>query len=205
MAITDAYASAATYRAVLDKSDTAEDAEILTDLTAVSRYIERKIGRFFTTDASNVSRIYRATRYSQDPKSLFIDDLVSVNSIKVDTDDDGSFSDEDAWASTDYELYPLNAADGPEPAPYTKLFIPSWSTKDLWGQHRVEVNGKFGWPAIPSAIERGCVHLTGILRLESPRATRQVNIGMESVLETSRQGQEIINELVLAYANRRLF
>ena len=205
MAVTDAYATAATYRSLIQKSDTGEDAEILVDLTAVSRYIERRVGRFFTTDAANVYRVYRATDLSNEPKSLFVDDLVSVASIKVDTDDDGSFADEDAWAATDYELYPLNAADGPEPAPYTRILIPSWSTKDLWGRHRVEVGGKFGWPSVPAAIERATVHLTGILRLETPRATRQVNIGLDRVEETSRQAQEILNALINAYSKKSLF
>ena len=205
MAVSDAYASAATYRSVIDKSDTGEDAEILTDLKAISRYIDRKVGRFFTTDASAVARVYQATEYSNQPKTLFIDDLVAVTSIKVDTDDDGSFSDEDAWATTDYELLPRNAADGPEARPYTEIHIPSWSSKNLWGRHLVEVNATFGWPAVPSSIERATIHLAGILRLETPRATRQVNIGMETVVETSRQAQDIIAELVQAYGKRSLF
>ena len=204
MAVTDAYATAATYRAMLSKSDTAEDAEILTDLTAVSRYMERKLGRFFTTDASNVTRVYQNTRYTNQPKALFVDDLVSINTLKVDENDDGTFG-ESAWASTDYELLPRNAADGPEPAPYTEIFIPSWSTKDTWGRHRVEINGKFGWPSVPSAIERACVQITGILRLETPRATRSVNIGTETTLETSRQAQEIVSALMNVYAKRSLF
>ena len=189
---------------MLSKSDTAEDAEILTDLTAVSRYMERKLGRFFTTDASNVTRVYQNTRYTNQPKALFVDDLVSINTLKVDENDDGTFG-ESAWASTDYELLPRNAADGPEPAPYTEIFIPSWSTKDAWGRHRVEINGKFGWPSVPSAIERACVQITGILRLETPRATRSVNIGTETTLETSRQAQEIVSALMNVYAKRSLF
>jgi hypothetical protein len=205
VAVSDAYASAATYRAMLSKTDTADDSEILSDLTAVSRFMERKLGRFFTTDADNVNRVYQATLYTNQPKSLFTDDLVSVDHIKVDTDDDGSFGDETAWASTDYELLPRNAADGPEAGPYTEVFIPSWSTQNLWGQHRVEIGGKFGWPSVPSAIERACVQLTGILRLETPRATRSVNIGTETTLETSRQAQEIVSHLMNVYAKRSLF
>jgi len=205
VAVTDAYATAATYRGLISKSDDGEDAEVLTDLTAISRYMERRLGRFFTTDASAVARIYRATDLSNQPKALYIDDLVTLTSIKVDTDDDGSFSDESAWASTDYELRPLNAADGPEPGPYTEIFIPSWSSKNLWGQHRVEVTATFGWPSVPSAIEQACVQLTGILRLETPRATRTVNVGAETVLETSRQAQEIVSALMNVYAKRSLF
>jgi len=205
LAVTDAYATAATYRGLISKTDTGEDAEILTDLTAISRYMDRRLGRFFTTDASAVAREYQAVQYSNQPKSLFIDDMVTLTSIKVDTDDDGSFADESAWASTDYELQPRNAADGPEAGPYTEIFIPPWSSKDLWGQHRVQVTATFGWPAVPSAIEQACVQLTGILRLETPRATRTVNVGAETVLETSRQAQEIVTALMQMYAKRSLF
>ena len=67
------------------------------------------------------------------------------------------------------------------------------------------MKGKFGWPSVPSAIERACVQLTGILRLETPRATRSVNIGTETTLETSRQAQEIVSALMNVYAKRSLF
>jgi hypothetical protein len=205
MAVTDAYATAATYRGLVSKSDTGEDAEILTDLTAISRYMERRLGRWFTVDASAVARVYETTLLSNQPKSLFIDDLVALTSIKVDEDDDGSFADESAWASTDYEVLPHNAGDGPEPGPYTQIHIPPWSSKDLWGNHRVEITATFGWPAVPSAIEQACVQLTGILRLETPRATRSVNITSETVLETSPQAQEIVTALMQMYAKRGLF
>jgi len=49
------------------------------------------------------------------------------------------------------------------------------------------------------------VQLTGILRLETPRATRSVNIGTETTLETSRQAQEIVSALMNVYAKRSLF
>lgn len=205
MAVTDAYATAATYRGLVSKSDTGEDAEILTDLTAISRYMERRLGRWFTLDASAVARVYETTLLSNQPKSLFIDDLVALTSIKVDEDDDGSFADESAWASTDYELLPHNATDGPEPGPYTQIHIPPWSSKDLWGNHHVEITATFGWPTVPSAIEQACVQLTGILRLETPRATRSVNVGAETVLETSRAAQDIVTGLSAVYARQGLF
>lgn len=205
MAITDAYATASTYRDLVSKSDTGEDVEILTDLTSISRYMERRLGRWFTLDASAVARVYETTLLSNQPKSLFIDDLVTLTSIKVDEDDDGSFADESAWASTDYELLPHNVADGPEPGPYMQIHIPPWSSKNLWGNHRVEVTATFGWPAVPGPIAQACVQLTGILRLETPRATRSVNITSETVLETSPQAQEIVTALMQMYGKRSLF
>jgi hypothetical protein len=196
MAVTDAYETAANYRAAIDKVDTGEDAEVLTDLTAVSRYMERRLGRFFTKDASAVDRYYIGTGY----RELYVDDLVSVTSIKIDTDRDGSFADETALATTDYELLPRNAAAGSEPAPYSCIYIPDWSTKGVWTSGaKVNVNGVFGWPAVPEAIKRGCIHLTAILRLETPRASATVSeIGQ--LVQMSPKAVGIIDDLIRHYS-----
>lgn len=192
MAISDAYATAAEYRAGIDKDSTGEDAEVLLDLTAVSRYIERRVGRFFNKDAAAVKRVYMP-RFAN---PLDIDDLVSVTTIKIDTDNDLDFTDETALTvSTDYELLPRNAADGPEVKPYEQVLRVggSWSTS-----LRVEIDGVWGWPAVPEAVKRACIHLTAILRLETPRAERQVSdIGV--VIGMSREGAGIIDQLIADY------
>lgn len=196
MAISDAYATALEYRASVNKDDTSEDAEILTDLTAVSRYMERKLGgRCFNKDASAVKRTFTPTHSSV----LDIDDLVLVTTIKIDEDADGSFADETALATTDYLLLPRNAAVGPEPSPYTMVELPSWSTKGTFTpQCPVEIDAVWGWPAVPAAINRACIHLTGVLRLETPRSSRSVSdVGM--ILETSSEARGIITDLMRVY------
>ncbi len=196
MAITDAYATAAEYRAVTSKDDTSEDAEILTDLTAVTRYIEKRIDRFFTKDASAATRVYDPRETG---RSLPIDDLVTLTSIKTDTDRDGSFADETAFASTDYELLPRNAAVGPEPSPYTCIYIPTWSTQALFTPGTlVQVVAVFGWNAVPEAVKRACIHMTAILRLETPRATRSVSSDGE-ILGASFSAQNMIEDLIRHY------
>jgi len=197
MAVTDAYATAATYRAVISKTDTGDDSAIDDDLTAMSRYIERRLRRFFTKDASAVARVYLPAKYAADPRILWTDDIVSVSSIKIDTDNDGSFSDESALASTDYELWPLNAADGPEVEPFTMIYLPESGDEVQW-RYRVEVTAIFGWNAVPTAIERAICHLTAVLRLETPRATRQVT-EMGDTIETSQQAIRIIDRIADAY------
>ena len=216
MAITDAYATAAEYRGVIDKDNTAEDAEVLVDLTAISRYIERKLNRFFNKDASDATRLYvpRATgvpsrpdwaesenpwKYGGLSRVLYTDDIVSVTTIKIDEDRDGSFADETALAAADYELTPRNAADGPEPSPYTAIELTTWGSKNAYTPGaRVEVVGIFGWPAVPAAIKSACIHLTAILRLETPRASRTVS-DIGAVVETSQEGSMIINDLLRHY------
>src|SRR3990167_573614 len=190
MSLSDAYATAALYRAQITMTDTAQDAEILTDLKAVSRYIEGKLGRFFNVDVSDATRLFIPRSASA---TLYIDDLSAApTSIKVDEDGDGSFADETAYVTTDYELQPLNAAIQPEAWPYTRIVIPSWSTKGNWpAGGRVQIVGKFGWPAVPEPIRAACIQLTAILRLESPRATNRI-AEMDQVIGTSNEAQAIL-------------
>lgn len=197
MAITDAYASAAEYRAAVNKDDTAEDAEVLLDLTGVSRFMERKVDHFWTKDASAVTRVFNPRFGGRD---LDLDaPLVSVTSIKADTDRDGSFADETAWATTDYELLPHNAGDGPESKPYRTIHIPEWSTQALFTPGvRVQVEAVFGWPAVPEAIKRACIHLTAFLRLETPPAARSVN-DIGEILEASPQFRGAIYDILRQY------
>ncbi len=201
MAIADAYADATTYRSLVSKSDSGEDSEIDTDLKAVSRYLDRVLGRFFTKDARAKARIF--THAPQlNPRTLWVDDIaVSPASIKINEDGDGDFADDTSLASTDYELWPLNADKGPEPRPWTMIYLPEWSGRQRWsnGQpRRVEVTAQWGWPAIPDAIVRATVHLTAILRLESPRATAQI-ADLDTTIQASREAQGIVRDLANAY------
>lgn len=200
MAITDAYATAAEYRALTEKSDTADDAEILTDLTAITRMVEAQLHRTFNKDATTSTRLYIGTGTPR----LYVDDILSITSIKLDEDDDGSFADETALASTEYELHPLNAAVGAEPKPYDLIVIPPWATtRSAWDKdRRIEVIGQHGWNAIPAAIKRAVIDLTAILRIESPRATREVQELAQTVITMSPEGSRIITELRKRYYKR---
>ena len=205
MAISGAYASATQYRAAITKTDTTDDTEIDLDLDAVSRYLERRLGRFFNVDASDVTRIYdpgsRGARPPGGHKSLWIHDLTAApTSVKIDKDNDGLFTDETALASTDFELYPLNAGVGPEARPYTRLDVTAWGNEGSWPHNgRVQVIGKWGWLAVPAAITRATIHLTGILRLESPRATDRIPDDLNAAVATSPQGQAIVRQLMNVY------
>jgi hypothetical protein len=221
MAVIDAYATVENYRAVISKSDAGEDAEILTDLTAISRYLDKKLSRFFTKDVAAVTRTYTpgpagvarpGWAEAENPyaagglqRVLYIDDLVVLTSIKIDEDHDGSFADETALVASDYQLQPLNAAVGSEPRPYTGIELTEWGTKNAFTPGtQVEVSATWGWPAVPQAIERATIHFAAILRLESPRATRRIAEGFEGAIETSRNAQDIISELEKHYKRVRL-
>lgn len=208
MAITDAYATAAEYRADIKLTDPALDAQINDDLLAVSRYIERRLHRFFTKDDSDQTRIYIVGQYFGEPvgghKILTIDDLSSTpTSIKIDEDGDGDFSDETALTATEYEMLPLNATLGPEPEPYTQIQLTPWGDQGSWPHlARVQIIGPWGWPAVPEAIKRGCIEITAIKRGESFRATNRIQEGMDTSIEASPQAQGIIRDLINVYERK---
>lgn len=222
MAVSDAYATAAEYRAQLLKTDTGSDAQVLADLKAISRYIDRCVGRFFTKDAAVVARTFVPPNSLRQPFSnpplgwaesenpyrwgvwsrhLAVDDIADTTGLEIviDSDRSGTFT-ETPLATTDYELWPLNAAKGPEPEPYTSIVLPSWSTcMGFPFGVRVRVTAIWGWPEVPPAINRATCQLTAILRLESPRATSRVT-EVGEVIGMSKIGMEIVTDLKRVYA-----
>ena len=84
---------------------------------------------------------------------LFIDDLVSVTSIKLDEDGDGTY--EATMATTDYVLYPLNKT----PKTYIKLTNDS----DYGGfasgvRTGVKIDGTWGYQStVPAVIRRASI------------------------------------------------
>ena len=191
MAVTDALATAAEYRAEIDKVDTSEDAEVLVDLKMTTDYITRRLGgRFFTKDAAAVARVYK-------PRSsivLPVDDIVTLTSVKVDSAVDGTY-ETTLVVGTDFELTPRNAALGSEPAPYEALerITGSWVSTS-----RVQVTAVFGWPSVPGPVKSCCIQLTAIYRLETPRAQSQIT-DLGQVVGINANARNLIEDLILHY------
>ena len=196
MAIGDSYASPAEYAAAKKKLSSEDEAAIARDLTGISRYIDRVCGRVagFNKDAAAVQRVYIPKRNTVE---LLVADLVSVSAITADTAMNGQYGE--TLSAADYELHPLDAADGPEPWPYTSILATPWGARAAWQRGvRVKVNGIWGWPSVPAAIAAATIELTAILRLESPRATNSIT-ELNQVLGTSRVAQSILGEIVNSY------
>lgn len=207
MAVGDAYATAAIYRGIADKDDTSEDAEILLDLTAVTRYLTRKLGQYFTVDAAVVARIYAGNGTNK----LYLTDHEHVPGIstltglvvKVDLNADYDVSDSGETLTIDTHFWatPLDADKGAEARPWTALeLVPGNAITSIWPKqpHAVEVTAKFGWPAVPDAIVRATCHLTALLRLESPRSNvTRTDIG--DILSTSSEARGIVMSLMEQY------
>lgn len=206
------------YRRVAGNLDGGKDEQIAADLEAISRYLEKRLGRFFTKDAAAVARTFPVPsrrgrmaegwaeaenpwRASGATRVLRIDDLVSVTSIEIDGTRDGTFTTD--LVAADYELLPRNATKGPESWPYTSIELTTSGSQWAWtGGANVRITGVWGWPAVPEPIVRGCIELTRILRLESPRATNSFS-DFGVVASTNSQARTLIDELVAHYAGEQ--
>ncbi len=230
-AVTDAYATPTDYRNVVSKTDNGDDANITSDLIAVSRFLDTKLGRFFTRDAAPVARVftvpgslrgyqslplgwaerenpYKGTGFA---RHLTVDDMAAApTSVIVDSNYDGVFNEASLNVTAlggpgmfqDFELWPPNAPLGPEPAPWTMIVLPFRTSQlGFLGGQRIQVTAPWGWPAVPMAVNRAVCQLTGILRLESPRATSRIN-EMQQVVSTSKVAQDIVYDLICRYTTK---
>lgn len=138
MAIVNGYCTRAQLTAELDSSGSATLDDDRVDLIAyqASRTIEEWTGRqFYPTIATR----YFTSRHND---WFSIDDLLSVTTIKQDTD--GNRTYDETWASTDYDLEPYNILDFNKP--YQSIALTPDTTVSLagytWG---IEIAGKWGY------------------------------------------------------------
>lgn len=123
-----------------------DDNELFQLLLAVSDSIDGYCNRHFYPRTS--TRAFDGAADTQ----LTIPDLISVTTLKSDDDDDGTY--ETTWATTDYELLPLNAMPTQHwGTPYHTLRVLGRGTKSQFerGHARYEVEGSWGYRSFPEA------------------------------------------------------
>lgn len=149
MAITNGYATLAELKAYLGlpSDDTVDDAVLEARIESASRAIEQETGRVFYATT--------ATRYftAEHGDLLFIPDLLSITTLKTDSDGDRVY--ETTWAATDYDLEPFNET------PYTRIRLtPSGRYSFPTHAKGVEVVGSWGYSSTtPNAIREACLIL----------------------------------------------
>jgi len=149
--MTNGYCTLAEIKAldVLNLSTTTHDVILETIIEGVSRAIDNWTGR----------RFYKTTEtryYTSNGDTLYTDDISTATSLVLYTDDDGDRTYENTWASTDFDLLPLNAETGGYP--FTMIEITPNGTYSFPGTKKgVKLTASFGWPAVPVPINRACV------------------------------------------------
>lgn len=151
MAITNGYITLAELKFALGIADATEDASLELAAEASSRAVDDFCGRRFFRDPDALQIRYYSPAH---PYRLWIDDLDILTSLQTDSDGDGVFSE--TWtqdseaAARGFRLEPLNApADA---RPFTRVVVLSGALDQ--GNRRARLTGRFGWPAVPTAIRQ---------------------------------------------------
>lgn len=167
MAVVNGYCTLADLQSWNTATQTGHVAMLETAIEASSRWIDQFCQRHFW-QASATARTFPSPT---DLRTLRIDDLAAITSLKTDEAGDGTF--ETTWSATDYELLPLNPAASPEARPWTTVRSTGrcFPTPTCTGRvARVEITGTWGWPAVPVDVKQACLMLAArvFIRKESP-------------------------------------
>ena len=193
MALVNAYIQASDLTGHLPSMDDAtgeNTVQIERAINAASRAIDQHSNRRFYADADPTARRFHANRWDL----VRVDDISTTTglAVAVDTTDDGTFNE--TWATTDYELAPINAiSSSGEAWPYTS--IRAVESRCFPTRHRraaVEVTARWGWPSgPPAAVIEACLLLSARLyrRRQSPEGV--IGFGEFGTVRLSRTDPDI--------------
>ena len=146
--LTDRLVTEDDLKEILGISDAVDDNRLTMAADAATQMVQAYCNRHFVQQDSVSARTYVAST----PWLLEVDDISTATGliVKTDEDEDGVF--ETTWASTDYQLEPLNGKLGGQNWPYTRIrAIKSREVPFDYGQALVQVTARWGW-ANPDAI-----------------------------------------------------
>ena len=168
MAITNGYCSLADLKAALRVQDSIDDSLLELAIESASREIDGYCERVFYSTTG--TRVYAPTNVF----TVTTDDIISVTTLKSSSD---GVTYDITWATSDYQLEPLNGVAGGLVTPYTRIratgnyLMPSFSVGTFYElEALIQVVGVFGWSAVPAAIRQATVILAMRLfkRLDAP-------------------------------------
>lgn len=197
MAITNGYATLAQVKSALRINDTIDDSQLELAIESASRLIDGYTNRSFWAAGSAV-RYYAA----QDNFITEIDDLVTLTSVETSSDADNSY--DTLWASTDYQLEPLNGISDGLPTPYTRIravgnfLFPTWASEAL-----VKVTGVWGYAAVPTPITMACIIQSARIFKRPDSALGVAGFGDMGVMRVSSRLDSDVAQLVEPYRKVR--
>ncbi len=156
--LTNVYVELEQFKSTADLGGTSfMDADITIALLAASRAVDEMCNRRFWPDADATQVRYYTPHNSG--RYVDVDDLITLTSLKSDNGGDGTY--ENTWASTDYLLKPDNALADSRPYSRVARHLTGTHLFPLTYERSVQVTGKFGWTAVPSAITAATTILAG--------------------------------------------
>ena len=148
MTISNGYCTLADVKAALRVQDAIDDALIEVAIESASREIDNFTGRTFTNGS--------ATRYFSAGTNYLVetDDLVSVSAIQTAPLDHNFTQD---WASSDWQLEPLNGISGGLAQPATRIRAVGNFLFPATPYAAVKVTGVYGWASVPTDVRMACI------------------------------------------------
>lgn len=155
MSVTNGYVTVAELQAHIDASgdasfDGGDYANMETAIEAASRWIDEYCGTQFY--ASTETRVYTADWHDL----LYVDDLISVTTIKSDDDWDGVY--ETTWTAGDYILEPRRAVSRGRPYRQIRMNVNGDYSFPRNVDGGIEIAGSFGYAATaPAVVKQACL------------------------------------------------
>jgi len=157
MAIGDSYLSFEEFRARTRSTTTGNDAAIQAVLKSASQSIEGHCGQQFNKSDEDTTKIVTSRCWDL----LDVPPLVSVTTVETDGNGDGTY--ETTWETTDFDLFPYDAADILKP--YLQIRRSRAGTLRFpTGVRGVRVTGIWGWPEVPAPVKEVCFLMANRLK-----------------------------------------
>jgi hypothetical protein len=200
--ITNGYATLAQVKGALriPTADTLDDALLEMAIESASRLIDGHTSRQFLSSGTAI-RYFAAT----DELVCDIDDLSSTQvTVQTSALADGVY--DTTWASTDFQLEPLNGNLDGIPWAFTRIrAIKDYLFPVLGKEALVKVTGVWGWPYLPIAVTQACVIQASRIfkRLDSPLGV--AGFGDMGAMRVSRDIDPDVAQLLMPYRRLRNF
>jgi hypothetical protein len=157
-------------------------------INAASREIDEFCGRRFWIDETVQTRLYRP----EFDDLVWVDDIATRTGLVIKTDSTGDGTYATTWATTDYELQPLNADVNGGAYCWTRIAAVGRYRFPTTGQYPgLQLIGKGGWSAEPPEVEQACIIRSAALvkRFESPFGV--AGAGEFGVMRISRRDVDV--------------
>lgn len=158
MALGDSYASLAELKARvgLAVSDTADDDTLTASLAVASRGIEACTHRQFNDAEAATARLF----YPDTTGLARVDDFSTTTGLVIETDTFGDGAFEATWATSDYELQPLNGVvDGMSGWPFWRIKAVNRYFPCRTSRASLRVTAQWGWTAVPAPVKEATLIL----------------------------------------------
>jgi hypothetical protein len=187
------YVALSELKSALGITVSTDDAFLNLAIDSAEQSIDDLCGRKFSADGSASARTYRAQPYL-----AVTDDISTLTGLVVKTDTSGDGTFDTTWASTDYQVEPLNNLLKTTPRSVNNLRAVGSYTFPVYGDGlaAVEVTAKWGWPAVPDSIKQAALMLASRLygRKASPMGV--IGVGDFGPVRISRSDPDIAHLLM---------